>query len=317
MRGRVPAFWVLLVLLPACGGKGVPGSVPSGPLGLALHLKPSRVELGRPALLTMVLRKDPGVKAEAPSLDAVYGKPGKVKILAGSRKTFRLPSGAEVEERTWRVFPFQAGRLSFPALSVKGRYRGKEITARAGPLELQVKSALPPRDEGVEEPSKPLEPPSGFPWPWVAGLGGALLLAGLLAWLLGRKKKKEGPSLPPPLPPHVEALRALARIRKLPRNTPEQVERVVVEASGVVRRYIEKRFGLRAPERTTEEFLAEAGCSGRLGPGERELLESFLFECDRAKFAGWTPPPEKQEALLDAAEAFVEKTAPGGREGRG
>jgi len=317
VRRPARAFLVLSVFLPGCGGKAVPGPPPSGPLGIALRLEPSRVELGKPSLLTMVLRRDPGVKAETPSLEAVFSKPGKVKVLEKGRRTFKLPGGAEVEERTYRLFPFQAGRLSLPVLSVKGRFHGKEITASAGPLELRVKSVLPPRDKGVEEPGKSLEVPSPFPWAWVAGAALALLLVLFLARRLVRSKGKTGVELPPPLPPHVEALRALAGIRKLPRNTPEQVERVVVEASDVVRRYIEKRFGIRAPERTTEEFLAEAGASGRFGPEERGLLESFLFECDRAKFAGWTPPPAKQEALLDAAQAFVERTAPGAREEEG
>ncbi len=317
MRGPARTFLVLLAFLPGCGGKGVPGPVPPGPLGIALRLEPPRVELGKPSLLTMVLRRDPGVKAETPSLEAVFSKPGKVKVLEKGRRTFKLPGGAEVEERTYRLFPFRTGRLSLPVLSVKGRYHGKEITASAGPLELQVESVLPARDKGVEEPGKSLAVPSSSPWAWIAAGAAGLLLVLFLAWRLRGRKGKAGVELPPPLPPHVDALRALARIRKLPRNTPDQVERVVVEASGVVRRYIEKRFGLRAPERTTEEFLAEAGASGRFGPEERGLLESFLFECDRAKFAGWTPPPEKQEALLDAAQAFVERTAPGGREEEG
>ena len=315
MRRPAGAFLVLLAFLPGCGGKGVPGPPPSGPLGIALRLKPSRVELGKPSLLTLVLRRDPGVEAETPSPEAVFGKQGKVKVLEKERRTFRLPGGAEVEERTYSLFPFRTGRLSLPALTVKGRYQGKEITASAGPLELQVKSVLPARDKGVEAPGKSLEVPSSFPWAWAAAAALGLLLVFFLVLRLARSKGKAGVELPPPLPPHVEALRALARIRKLPRDTPEEVERVVVEASGVVRRYIEKRFGLRAPERTTEEFLAEAGASGRFGPEERGLLESFLFECDRAKFAGWTPPPAKQEALLDAAVAFVERTAPGAREG--
>ncbi len=310
-------FLLLLPLLSGCGREEIPGGVPPGPLGVARRLEPARVVLGKPALLTVLLRRDPGVEGPFPPAPVVPAKKGRVKVLEKGRRSFRLPGGGQVEERTYQVFPFEVGRVSFPPLRVRGRRGGKEITASAGPLTLTVDSALRGKDLRVEEPREGLDVPSPFPWPWLAWAGGGLFLALLLAWWI-LKKKGGGEALqPPPLPPHLEALRALARIRKLPRNSPEQIERVVVEASAAVRRYIEKRFGLRAPERTTEEFLAEAGSSGRFGPEEKALLESFLFECDRAKFAGWTPPPEKQEALLDAATAFVERTAPsaaGGRE---
>ncbi|HHI68143.1 MAG TPA: hypothetical protein ENJ97_02330, partial [Planctomycetes bacterium] len=197
MRRPAGAFLVLLAFLPGCGGKGVPGPPPSGPLGIALRLKPSRVELGKPSLLTLVLRRDPGVEAETPSPEAVFGKQGKVKVLEKERRTFRLPGGAEVEERTYSLFPFRTGRLSLPALTVKGRYRGKEITASAGPLELQVKSVLPARDKGVEEPGKSLQVPSSFPWTWVAAAALGLLLVLFLVRGLARRKRKAGVELPP------------------------------------------------------------------------------------------------------------------------
>jgi len=316
---RRSLFPLLVLLLPlSCGKGGKPPSAPKGPLGVELRVESRKVKLGEPLEVTLLFRKDPGVEAEPPSLEAIQAKAGEFRLLPGKSRTCRLPGGGTLLERRYTLFPFKTGRVALPALVVKGRFRGKDLSARTSPVVLRVESVLKEKTSPVEEPRKPLDVPAGGPWGLLAGAAGGALLLALLLYLFLRGKGRDGrPAAPPPLPPHVEALRALARIRKRPRTTPEEVEAMVVDASGVVRRYIEKRFGLRAPERTTEEFLAEAGSSGLFGEEERRLLESFLFECDRAKFAGWTPPPEKQSALLDAATAFVERTAPGAGEGAG
>ena len=82
-----------------------------------------------------------------------------------------------------------------------------------------------------------------------------------------------------------------------------------VELSDIVRRYIEERFALRAPELTTEEFLAEAGRSAELTAGNRELLSAFLATCDRVKFARYSPDEDESRGALQEAKRFLNETA--------
>ena len=108
--------------------------------------------------------------------------------------------------------------------------------------------------------------------------------------------------------------RASARLERL-RNQglPEGdgVDPWYVELSDIVRRYIEERFSLRAPELTTEEFLVEAGRSGKLSVSHRGLLSEFLERCDRVKFARYRPrADESQEALGVAARFLAESREP-------
>src|SRR5205814_750413 len=77
-----------------------------------------------------------------------------------------------------------------------------------------------------------------------------------------------------------------------------------------VRRYLEDRFALRAPELTTEEFLARAGDSTALAPGHRAVLRSFLERCDRVKFAAYRPPESESREVIAAARRFLEETRP-------
>ena len=76
----------------------------------------------------------------------------------------------------------------------------------------------------------------------------------------------------------------------------------------VFRSYLERRYVIRAPELTTEEFLQEAARSHALDDEHRARLGEFLERCDRVKFAGWRPSAEESLATLGGARAFVEET---------
>src|SRR6185312_15161858 len=78
--------------------------------------------------------------------------------------------------------------------------------------------------------------------------------------------------------------------------------------SAIVRAYLERRYEIRAPELTTEEFLQEAVRARGLTAEHRAQLTAFLERCDRVKFAGYRPDETESLATLDAARAFVEDT---------
>ncbi len=101
----------------------------------------------------------------------------------------------------------------------------------------------------------------------------------------------------------VSHLRALER-----RGAPDatSADAWFVELSAIVRRYLEHRYEIRAPELTTEEFLLVATARPELTTEHRGLLTSFLERCDRVKFAGYRPDAEESIATLAAARGFVE-----------
>jgi hypothetical protein len=139
-------------------------------------------------------------------------------------------------------------------------------------------------------------------WPvWVAT---GVIVAGVLAWWLWRRYRRgptaAGTPAPPPPLPYEVALAALAELRGA--NLP--VELFYTRLSDIVRRYIEGRFGLRAPEQTTEEFLAQA----TLPAEHMDLLSAFLTESDLVKFARLQPGDADRQQAFAAAEKFVLET---------
>jgi hypothetical protein len=140
---------------------------------------------------------------------------------------------------------------------------------------------------------------------WIALGVLALLLLGFFAWKFWLKKAF-APKPVPPLPPHVRARRklkeALAQM-----NDPKLF---VSDCSDAIRVYLEESFDLRAPERTTEEFLHELQKSHRLAENVKASLGEFLSRCDLVKFAKYEPTQMELEDLHNAAIRIVEETEP-------
>jgi hypothetical protein len=91
---------------------------------------------------------------------------------------------------------------------------------------------------------------------------------------------------------------------------PASADQYSVAVSGIVRRYIELRFALRATQRTSEEFLREilAAPDHALAP-HRARLADFLQQCDVAKFSGGPLTLRNLEAIHASAGEFLRATS--------
>jgi hypothetical protein len=157
--------------------------------------------------------------------------------------------------------------------------------------------------EELRDIKGPVHVPNSLAWlGWV--LAAAVLAAA--AWFAWKKLRVRKPAAPAAVlvPPHRRAKEQLRRATEL-MSDPYAFCSLV---STVVRGYIEDRFDLRAPERTTEEFLDELRRTNLLHVEHKRLLEDFLTRCDLVKFARHEPTQPELEALLDAALRFVDET---------
>ena len=141
----------------------------------------------------------------------------------------------------------------------------------------------------------------GLGWLWAS----LLVLAALIALLLLRKKFFRAKAAGAPVvPPHIRAKRrlqaALAQI--------DDPRLFCFEVSETLRVYLEERFQLRAPERTTEEFLTELQASNALNREQKQSLAEFLQNCDLVKFARFEPTESALRELHEAALRLVDET---------
>ncbi len=155
---------------------------------------------------------------------------------------------------------------------------------------------------------RPAKPPLAIPagWSWLGWVIAVLALAAFAWWLRKRWRKKQEAPLPEPvIPAHIRAgerLRAALEFFHDP-------ERFCVLVSSAIRSYLEDRFDLHAPDRTTEEFLEEVQYSPKLSLAHKQLLSDFLSQCDMVKFARYEPSRPELQALFDAGNRLVSETS--------
>jgi hypothetical protein len=151
----------------------------------------------------------------------------------------------------------------------------------------------------------PVHIPSSYAWIGWTFLALAILAAAWFAWQKHKRRKTVAkPAVV--IPPHRRAKDRLRNVNELLSDPYAYCSLV----SDVVRTYLEERFDLHAPDRTTEEFLEEVRSTAILHPDHKGLLEEFLSRCDLVKFARFEPTQDELKSLLDAALKFIDETAP-------
>ena len=154
---------------------------------------------------------------------------------------------------------------------------------------------------------RPIKPPVAVPNPWASlfwAIGILLALAVIVTALLLWRAAKKRRAVIPPVPPHVRARQKLDAALLLigdPRA-------FCIAVSDAVRVYLEERFQLRAPERTTEEFLRDLQNTSVLTAEQKSSLAAFLEQCDLVKFARFEPPESMLRELHEAALRLVHET---------
>jgi len=111
--------------------------------------------------------------------------------------------------------------------------------------------------------------------------------------------------------PRERALKELSRLLAQDLVNRDLVKDFYVELTFIVRRYIERAHSVRAPEQTTEEFLAAVSADPRFRAEVISTLRDFLEASDLVKFAGHRPPPRAVDSAVNTARDYVETDAAG------
>ena len=303
---RRALFCALYLLLAGCGSDAAPWSEPpSSAVDLRVSVAPTEVALMQPVTVTVDLYSHRDAEVSfAPSFDAdEWAEESRDDGVA-------RPFG----DGLWRRISFVLrpisvpGELQIPELRAEARSaEGDVLEAATSPqVTVLVKTVLSGQHGAeVEAPGAPIAAPGPWWW-WAAALAGVVAVA--LAWASRRRRSQTVIDRKIEVPAHVRALRELQRWRGAPRATDTEVASFYVGVSQVLRVYLEQRFGLHAPERTTEEFLRELESGDGLARRHRADLERFLSQCDLVKFANVVPGQDEHERTFALAEAFVEST---------
>jgi hypothetical protein len=159
--------------------------------------------------------------------------------------------------------------------------------------------------EDIRDIKAPVEILSGWAWLWwtLSFLTVAAIAYALIRYWIGKRASEKAPTMI--IPPHVRARQRLREALEL----IHQPRPFCILVSDTLRVYLEERFHLRAPERTTEEFLEELQSSALLSMAQKQSLGDFLMRCDLVKFARYEPVRSHLQELYDSALQLIEETA--------
>ncbi|MEN6427506.1 MAG: BatD family protein [Phycisphaerales bacterium] len=310
----------LLMVLPGCK-KGPAGGTKAsefevdkvyerGPVTVHIRLDKTKLSIADTLLLQFEATLQPGYRIEMPKVDKVLENFG---IVDWDNLGEKLDAKNNVVTTyQYRLEPFLSGNYEIPAFTFEFRdvndpNATHELTSE--PIAVEVASLL--GDQRTKLVIEDIEDVVEMPRParrwWLLGLGAIVLATVPAGWLLLRGRRAR--QLVRIFKPAHEV--AYARLKVLVAlNLVEQgrIKEFYERISGILRHYIEDRFDLHAPERTTEEFLAELRGAELFVSSDKQMLEEFLTHCDLVKFAKHEPPTEQIQRTFDLVKGFIERT---------
>jgi hypothetical protein len=218
------------------------------------------------------------------------------------------------QSRTYELEPFLSGEYTIPSMKVTFRRQDeadKTHELETEDLTIKVTSLLPEdlEDLAIRDELNPVElPRPPLPWLWIGGGALVLLLAGAAVMLVVRRGRRGKPAAREAVPPHETAFRRLEALVAEELVEQGRIKEFYQGVSGILRTYIEDRFGLHAPEQTTEEFLPAVRHARELTAEHVALLEEFLKHCDMVKFAEFQPSTADIQRTFDSCKGFIEGT---------
>jgi len=269
------------------------------------------VEVGEPLTLRLEVEAPTSASILFPSPAA----PGSPRPTLGEfelRSARMLPP--DPARPSWRaqdieVVTFAAGLQEIPPIELRRDGAAGSSPLLVGPLRIEVTSLVGDTDDpraALRPVKEAVEIALPRDWRMIAIIGAAamvLLVAGAAAW---RRLRRTAPVRV--IAPHEEAHAALVQLRNEDLPGHGRVLEFYVRLSDIVRRYVERRFGIRAPEQTTKEFLAAASRHPSIVEGHRVLLSGFMRTADRVKFAAERPGRDDCVRAFEAADGFVDET---------
>ncbi|MFV2065331.1 MAG: hypothetical protein ACC645_00015 [Pirellulales bacterium] len=318
--GSIPTWCLGLTLLacsasPATAEDGITKTSELGPVKVTVTLTPLQPVIGDTVTLALEVVAEKDVELLMPEFGEALDR---YRILDFVPRQAIDEKGRTVATQTYRLQPPSSGPHAIPPILLE--FVDRRAGRRAAPdgldayellterIDFEVGSVLPSDAKADLKPPlgklAPLAPPPPSRWPWMV-LALVLVLGSspfvVRAYLAWRRRAR--------LRSAYDIARArLERLLASRRPDREQIDAFYVELSSIVRRYLEDRFDLRAPELTTEEFLEGVQYTPDLSGDHPSLLREFLRQADLVKFAGFKPSGEDIERSVSAARRFLEET---------
>jgi len=283
------------------------------------YLSHDQIKIGEQLELHLAVRYHEGSKKSvvtwpefhdsiAPGIDIV-------KDDSISTKLADRPSVLYEQAKSMTITAFDSGRYNIPPI----RFIVDSDTVQTDTLHLYVSTVPVDTTQPIKDikdiydvPPAPAVAPQPSPvnwWLW-GGIAAAVIAAGIIAWILTRKK----PEIVVPAPavhvllPHERVLEELAALGRKKQWLSGESKAYHVAQTEILRGWIAERYRIPAREMTTTEIIRSLHVK-QVHPSGIMQLERILNTADLVKFAKAFPSNEEIETNLGMAMEFVRATA--------
>jgi hypothetical protein len=298
LRFFIAAIIVAGFFLPAFAAELGSAASADGQCRATLAVSPDHPSLSDTVTLTLTATCPLGENVEFPPFGETLGELTITNTAVSDRQLVLT------------AIPKHAGKTPIWAVSVK--CGGQTITVPYAELDIATKITGGVSLDDIGLKPQMIDSPVWYVYAIAAGL---ILSALILLWLLLRRKRIGEPIEINPLTAQEIAMQRLAALLASHKQESD-AKGFFIELSDIVRWYVERLTGIRAPELTTEEFLHKiakpaphqwgGGQLPNLFAGSLKPLIPFLESADIVKFAKHQPTVDEMMLAYRRAEEFIQ-----------
>lgn len=293
-------------------------SLGGAPIEVIVRLSTESLKLTDYLTVTVQIEHDESVQVEPPYLsEAVYAP---LLLVQAPQEDLVWSEARNRVVKSWvyRFEPMRSGAFKLNPFRVFFRLKSEQQTNLSQwpvykidieEIPYQVTSVPLDEQADIRDIKGLILPPYDFR-PLLATVS-ALALLMLLAWsvIQYRNRRQAGDTIQTVTIDFLkESLRRLDELEQQDYISKREYERLHVELSAIMRYFIENRFGLKALELTTEEFIRAIQYSPHFGSEQQAILRQFMELADLVKFATYDPGSNASQEALKTVRYFIEST---------
>ena len=291
-------LWTALFLLPAAV------SCAENAITVKARAWPKTVTMGDEIRVLVQVTRLQGFSIEPPAPADL--KPFEVKSVR------RLPSveerGISQENFELIITAFKIGDFKIPPVRISYTDpSGDPGDLTTPPIDVKVVGVIKDAGKDIRPIKNVVSLAPGLLRTLILG-GLAFILSLILAVrTLLRRKKKTVVDPESYLPAHERAFLEIERLQQKGWNPAGKIKEHYSEISGILKRYLERRYTMQTLDLTTSEILAllrERDFDLAIRDGVKEILEAS----DLVKFANWVPPRNLSDELIKKLSNLVDRT---------
>ncbi|MBU2643237.1 hypothetical protein KKI24_00905 [bacterium] len=288
------------------------------PIEVVIGLSSESIELTDFLTVTVRIEHSETVRVEPPYLSESIYAPLLLVQTPSEELTWSEKRNRIIKTWTYRFEPQRSGEFQFHPLRFFFRLESEKqprleqwpvYEIKTSDIPYRVTSVGLDAQADIRDVRGPILPAFDYLPLILSTLGLGLLVAALWLGIAIRTRfRKTTPPAAQPVDYLQESLHRLKELEQKDYISQQQYERLHVELSAILRTFVEHRYGLRAREQTTDEFIHGIRDAIHFNTEQQAILQQFLELADLVKFATYDPGSLASREAINTVRDFILST---------